>query len=157
MLSTIKVFAESKKEYDRYADAINEVNETGYGIVLPQIDDMTLDSPETVRQGGAYGIKIKATAPSIHLIKAPIEAEVSPIVGASEQADEIIKVMKEEYDEDPSKLWEFNMLGKSLYELVNDSLNLKLEHISPESRKKLSDTLTRVINEGSKGLICIIL
>lgn len=157
LLSTIKVFAESKKEYDRYADAINEVNETGYGIVLPQIDDMTLDSPETVRQGGAYGIKIKATAPSIHLIKAPIEAEVSPIVGASEQAEEIIKVMKEEYDEDPSKLWEFNMLGKSLYELVNDSLNLKLEHISPESRKKLSDTLTRVINEGSKGLICIIL
>jgi stage IV sporulation protein A len=157
LFSIIKELAESKKEYDKFADAINDVNETGYGIVLPQIDDMTLNEPETVRHSGAYGIKINANAPSIHLIKAPIEAEVCPIVGTIEQAEEIVKLMQEEYDDDPSKLWEFNMLGKSLFELVNDSLTTKLEHISMESRKKLSDTLTRVINEGSKGLICIIL
>ncbi len=157
LFSVIKILADSKKEYDKFADAINDVNENGYGIVLSQMNDMTLNEPETVKQAGAYGIKIKANAPSIHLIKAPIDAEVCPIVGSSEQAEEILKLMQEEYEEDPSKLWEFNMLGKSLYELVNDNLNAKLEHISPDSRKKLSDTLTRVINEGSKGLICIIL
>lgn len=157
LFSTIKLLAESKREYDKFADAINDVNESGYGIVLPKLEDMTLNEPETVRQSGAYGIKINASAPSIHLIKAPIEAEVCPIVGTLEQAEEIVKLMQEEYEDDPNKLWEFNMLGKFLFELVNDSLTAKLEHISPDSRKKLSDTLTRVINEGSRGLICIIL
>ena len=157
MFSLIEDLAESKKEYDKFANAIEDVNENGYGIVLPQLSDMTLDEPEIMRNGGNYGVKVKATAPSIHLIKAPIMAEVSPIVGSADQAEEFLKLMKDEYDDEPSKLWEFNMFGKTMFELVNDSLNTKLEHISPESRKKLSDTLTRVINEGSKGLICIIL
>ena len=110
-----------------------------------------------VKQSGSYGVKLKASAPSIHMIKANVEAEVSPIVGTAEQSQEIVKYMLEEFEEDPQRIWEFNMLGKSLYELVSDSLHTKLQHINPESREKLSDTLTRVINEGSNGLICIIL
>ena len=157
LFSTIRLLADSKREYDKFADAIEEVNSTGYGIVLPHVDDMTLDEPEIVRQAGSYGVRLRATAPSIHLIKAPIEAEISPIVGTAEQSQEIVKMMLDEFENEPKRLWSSNMFGKSLYELVNDSLHSKLEHISYESRKKLADTLTRVINEGSNGLICILL
>ncbi len=157
LFSIVKLLADSKREYDKFADAIEEVNSTGYGIVLPQVDDMTLEEPEIVRQAGSYGVRLKATAPSIHLIKAPIEAEVSPIVGTAEQSQEIVKMMLDEFENEPRKLWSSNMFGKSLYELVNDSLHSKLDHISYESRQKLADTLTRVINEGSNGLICILL
>lgn len=153
----IKHLTEVKKEFDKYAQAIDEVNKTGYGIVSPSIDDMTLAEPETVKQGGAYGVKLKATAPSIHLIKANIEAEVNPIVGTAEQSQEIVKNMLDEFEDDPQRIWESNLFGKTVFELVNDGFNTKLDHISYESRIKLSDTLTRVINEGSNGLICIIL
>lgn len=153
----IKHLSEIKKEFDKFTKAIDEVNATGYGIVLPNAEDMTLNEPELVKQSGSYGVKIKATAPSIHMIRASIETEVSPIVGTVEQSQEIVKNMLDEYEDDPQKIWEFNLFGKSLYELVNDGLHTKLEHISPESRTKLSDTLSRAINEGSNGLICILL
>ena len=154
---SIKNLAEAKRELDKFSSAIDQVNSTGYGIVLPGVEDMTLDEPELLRQGGSYGVKLKATAPSIHMIRANIEAEVTPIVGTKEQSQEIVRCMLDEFEDDPTHLWEFNMLGKSLYDLTNDALRTKLEHISQESRSKLSDTLTRVINEGSNGLICIIL
>jgi stage IV sporulation protein A len=131
--------------------------ETGYGIVLPDVDDMTLEEPEIVKQAGAYGVKLRASAPSIHMIKASINTEIKPIVGTAEQSQEIIKYMLDEFEDDPKKIWESNMFGKSLYELVNEGLHAKLEHISKESQTKLSDTLSRVINEGSNGLICILL
>ena len=115
------------------------------------------EEPEIIRQGGGYGIKLRASAPSIHMIRASINTEINPIVGTAEQSREIVKYMLDEFEDDPKKIWDSNMFGKSLYELVNDGLHSKLEHISEESRKKLSDTLTRVINEGSNGLICIIL
>ena len=153
----IKELAEVKKEYDKFADAIYEVNQSGYGIVLPSVDDMSLEEPEIVKQGGSYGVKLKASAPSIHLIRASINSEINPIVGSAERSEEIVKGMLEDFEEDPKKLWESKLFGKSLYELVNDSLHAKLEHISPESRNKLSNTLSRVINEGSNGLICILL
>ena len=153
----IRHLSDVKKEFDKYSAAIDEVNKKGYGIVLPAIEDMTLEEPEAARQAGGYGVKIKATAPSIHLIKANIETEVSPIVGTAEQAKEIVKNMLEEFEDDPQRIWETNMFGKTIFELVNDGLHTKLDHISEESRLKLSDTLTRVINEGSNGLICIIL
>ena len=153
----IRNLAEVKKEFDKYSNAIDEVNRSGYGIVLPSIEDMTLNEPEVSRQAGGYGIKVKATAPSIHLIRAEIETEVSPIVGTAEQAKEIVKNMADEFEDDPQQIWETNMFGKTIFELVNDGLSAKLDHISQESRMKLSDTLTRVINEGSNGLICIIL
>ncbi|MBQ8146968.1 MAG: stage IV sporulation protein A, partial [Clostridia bacterium] len=153
----IKRLATIKKEYDKIATALEDVNSTGYGIVLPEVDDMTLAEPEISKQGGAYGIKLKASAPSIHMIKTSISTEINPIVGSAEQSEEIVRNMLDEYEDDPKRLWESNMFGKSLYELVNDGLNKKLEHISDESKAKLSDTLTRVINEGSNGLICILL
>ncbi|MBQ7788955.1 MAG: stage IV sporulation protein A [Clostridia bacterium] len=153
----IKRLAEIKREFDKFSSAIDEVNATGYGIVLPDVDDMTLEEPEIVKHSGAYGVKLKASAPSIHMIRASIETEINPIVGSAEQSQEIVKNMLDEFEDDPRKIWESNMFGKSLYELVNDGLHAKLEHISPESRNKLSDTLSRVINEGSNGLICIIL
>jgi len=153
----IKHLSEVKKEFDKFAQAIDDVNTGGYGVVLPSIEDMTIEEPEAVKQSGGYGVKLKASAPSIHLIKANIETEVSPIVGTAEQSQEIVKNMLEEFEDDPQRIWESNMFGKSVYELVNDGLHKKLDHISQESRVKLSDTLTRVINEGSNGLICIIL
>ena len=153
----IKELAEAKKEYDKFAEAIEDVNEKGYGIVLPDVSDMTLEEPEIMRQSSGYGIKLKASAPSIHLIRANINTEINPIVGSAEQSEEIVKNMLADFEDDSKKLWESKMFGKSLYELVNDGLHAKLEHISPESRNKLSDTLSRVINEGSNGLICILL
>lgn len=153
----IKELSEVKKEYDKFADAIEEVNQGGYGIVLPSVDDMTLEEPEIVKQGGSYGVKLKASAPSIHLIRASIDTEINPIVGNAERSEEIVKSMLDDYEQDPKKLWESKLFGKSLYELVNDGLHAKLEHISPQSRNKLSDTLSRIINEGSNGLICILL
>ena len=153
----ITELAEVKKEYEKFQDAIEEVNRGGYGIVLPDVEDMTLEEPEIIKQAGAYGVKLKASAPSIHLIRASINTEVSPIVGTAEQTEEIVKNMINEYENDPKKLWESNMFGKSLFELVNDGLHAKLQHISEESRNKLSNTLSRVINEGSNGLICILL
>lgn len=154
---TIKTLSMAKRELDKFTSAIDEVNETGYGIVLPDVDDMTLEEPEIVKQSGAYGVKLRASAPSIHLIRAQIETEINPIVGTAERSQEIIKYMLEEFEDDPKKIWQSNMFGKSLYELVNEGLHAKLEHISADSRARLSDTLTRVINEGSNGLICIIL
>lgn len=153
----IKALSFAKKELDKFASAIDEVNETGYGIVLPDVDDMTLEEPEIVKHSGSYGVKLRASAPSIHMIRAQIETEINPIVGTAEQSQEIVKYMLEEFEDDPKKIWESNMFGKSLYELVNEGLHAKLEHISDDSRARLSDTLTRVINEGSNGLICIIL
>ena len=137
--------------------AIMEVNQGGYGIVLPEVEDMTLEEPEIVKQSGGYGVRLKASAPSIHLIRANINTEICPIVGSAEQGEEIVKNMLSEFESDPKRLWESNMFGKSLYELVNEGLHAKLEHISEESRSKLSNTLTRVINEGANGLICILL
>lgn len=157
LFTTVKALSETKTEFDKFSQAIDEVNATGYGIVLPDVDDMTLEEPEIVKQAGAYGVKLKASAPSIHMIRASIETEINPIVGTEERSQEMIKYILDEFEDDTKRIWQSNMFGKTLYELVNDGLHAKLEHISSESRQKLSDTLSRVINEGSNGLICIIL
>ena len=157
LFTTIKSLSEAKTEFDKFAKAIEDVNSSGYGIVLPDYEDMTLEEPEIVKQSGAYGVKLKASAPSIHMIRASIDTEINPIVGTAERSQEMIKYILEEFEDDPKRIWQSNMFGKTLYELVNDGLHAKLEHISQESRAKLSDTLSRVINEGSNGLICIIL
>ncbi len=157
LFTTMKSLSETKLEFDKFAQAIDDVNNGGYGIVLPNVEDMTLEEPEIVKQAGAYGVKLKASAPSIHMIRASIDTEINPIVGTAERSQEMIKYILEEFEDDPKKIWQSNMFGKTLYELVNEGLHAKLEHISQESRAKLSDTLSRVINEGSNGLICIIL
>lgn len=157
LIETLVQLSEQRKEFSKYSDAIDQLENGGYGIVMPKIGELTIDEPEVIRNSGAYGVKLKARADSIHLIKASIETEINPIVGTQEQAEEIIQRLICEYEEDPSKLWESNIFGKSLYELVNDGLRTKIDHLTPQSREKLSETLSRIVNESSNGLICILL
>lgn len=157
LISVMLSLSDAKKELDKYAQAIEQMETDGYGIVLPGVEGLQLEEPEIIRQSGAYGVKLKASAPSIHMIKATIETEINPIVGTEEQSEELIQRLMSDFEEEPQKVWESNIFGKSLYQLVNDGLHTKLEHLSEESRDKLSDTLSRIVNEGSGGLICIIL
>lgn len=157
LVSIIEDLANTKREYDKVAEALKQVNEKGYGIVMPDVDDLRLQEPQIVKKSGSYGVKLCASAQSIHMIRADIETEINPIVGTEEQSEELIKYLLHEFEEDPKKIWDSNIFGKSLYELVNEGLHTKLEHMPEESREKLSETLERIINEGSGGLICILL
>ncbi|NMP36772.1 MAG: stage IV sporulation protein A [Clostridiales bacterium] len=149
--------SQMKKEYDRLKNALDEVEATGYGIVMPTIDELSLEEPEIVKQGGRYGVRLCASAPSIHMMKANITTEVAPIVGSESQSEELVMYLLNEFEEDPSKIWDSNIFGKSLNELVNEGLRAKLTHMPGDARMKLQETLERVINEGCSGLICIIL
>ncbi len=157
LFSCITELATAKKEYDKMAYALHEVNEKGYGIVSPGIDDLILEEPEIVKQGQKYGVKLKAKAPSIHMIKIDTETEVSPIVGSEKQSEELVKYLLSEFESDPKKIWESNIFGKSLHELVNEGLQNKLSRMPEDAQGKLQETLQRIVNEGSGGLICIIL
>ena len=157
LITLIRDLSETKAKYDKVADALEQVRTCGYGIVSPSTDELSLEEPKIVRQGGRYGVRLKASAPSIHLIRADIQAEVSPIVGTEKQSQELVHYLLDEFKNDPSKIWESNIFGKSLYELVNESVNNKLGKMPDEARQKLASTLERIINEGSGGLICIIL
>ena len=157
LLSALRSLAATKREYDKFAAAIDDVTEKGYGIVMPDQDDLTLDEPQIVRQAGGYGLRLRAAAPSIHLIKAPIETELNPIVGTEEQSEELVKFLLSEFEDDKRAIWDTDLFGKSIYELVNEGLHSKLENLPDDARDKFGQTISRVINEGSKGLICIIL
>lgn len=154
---TITEMAKVKKEYDKIACALDEVKRKGYGIVTPSMDELILDEPEMVKQGSRYGVKLKAKAPSIHMIRAEIETEVSPIVGSEKQSEELVNSLLSDFANDPIKIWESNIFGKSLHELVNEGLQNKLYKMPEDAQSKLQETLERIINEGSGGLICIIL
>lgn len=157
LISLLKSLSEMKTRYDRVESALDEAEERGYGIVMPDINDLKLADPEIVKQPGGYGVRLRASAQSIHMIRANIETEINPIVGTEQQSEDLVKYMLREFEEDPQRIWESNMFGKSLYDLVNEGLHSKLEHMPEASRVKLSETLERIINEGSGGLICIIL
>ena len=157
LFSTITTFAQTKKEYDKIAYALESVKATGYGIVTPSMDELILDEPEMVKQGSRFGVKLKAKAPSIHMIRADIETEVSPIVGSEKQSEELVNYLLSEFESDPQKIWESNIFGKSLHELVNEGLQNKLCRMPEDAQAKLQETLERIVNEGSGGLICIIL
>lgn len=146
-----------KKEYSKIQSALAEAEATGYGIVMPSMEELTLEEPEMIKQGGKYGIKLRASAPSIHLMRASITTTISPIVGSEKQSEELIMYLLQEFEESPSKIWESNIFGKSLHELVNEGLHNKLYKMPVEARLKLQETLERVINEGCSGLICFIL
>lgn len=146
-----------KKDYDKIAPAIRDVREKGYGIVSPTIDELSLEEPEIVKQGNRYGVRLRASAPSIHMIRADIETEVSPIVGTEKQSEELIHYLLTEFDDEPTKIWKSNIFGKSLNELVNEGLHNKLDRMPRDAQYKLQETLQKIINEGSGGLICIIL
>lgn len=157
LFATIAEFSKTKKEYDKIAYALEEVKAKGYGIVTPSMEELILDEPEMVKQGSRYGVKLKAKAPSIHMIRADIETEVSPIVGSEKQSEELVNYLLSEFENDPIKIWESNIFGKSLHELVNEGLQNKLCRMPEDAQCKLQETLERIVNEGSGGLICIIL
>ena len=143
--------AEIKKKYDKVSSALEEVEATGYGIVMPTMDELTLEEPEIVKQGGKYGVRLKAEAPSIHMMKANIKTEVSPIVGTEKQSEELVMYLLNDFEESPEKLWESNIFGKSLHELVNEGLHNKLYHMPSDARLKMQETIERIINEGCSG------
>ena len=157
LLGLLTQLSHVKLEYDKVANALEEVKATGYGIVIPSTDELVLEEPEIVRQGGRYGVRLKASAPSIHMIRADIETEVSPIVGNEKQSEEMVNFLLQEFEGDTKKIWESNIFGKSFHELVSEDLNGKLKRMPDDARCKLQETLQRIINEGSGGLICIIL
>lgn len=157
LINLLKELSEVKKEYDKISDALHDVNEKGYGIVTPEIGDLRLEEPTIMKHSNGYGVKLKASGPSIHMIKADIETEIDPIVGTEQQSEDLVKFLLREFEEDPAKIWDSNIFGKTLHELVTEGLHSKLDHMPDESREKLSETLQKIINEGSGGLICIIL
>ena len=157
LVTVMMNLSDAKRELEKYENAIVDLENTGYGIVIPDVEDLKLEDPQIIRQSGAYGVKLRAKASSIHMIKADIETEINPIVGTEEQSEEMVKYLLSQFEDDPQKLWESNLFGKSLYELVNDGLHTKLMHLNDDSREKLSETLSRIVNESSNGLICIIL
>ena len=157
MIPKIKELVNIRGKYERLAGALEEAERTGYGIVMPTIDELKLAEPEIIKQSGKYGIRLKASAPSIHLMKTQIETEVAPIVGSEKQSEELIMSLMSDLDGDPDKIWSSNIFGKSLHELVSEGLNAKLSTLPTDARVKLCETLSRMINEGCSGLICLIL
>lgn len=149
--------AKIKKKYEKVASALEEVEATGYGIVMPSMEELSLEEPKIVKQGGKYGVKLKAQAPSIHMMKASITTEVNPIVGSEKQSEELAKYLLNDFEENPQKIWESNIFGKSLHELVNEGLHNKLYRMPSDARIKLQETIEKIINEGCNGLICIII
>lgn len=157
LLSNLITLSKSQKEYEKIKNALDEVEATGYGIVMPGIEELKLQEPEIMKQGGRYGVKLRASAPSIHMMKADITTEISPIVGTEKQSEDLVMCLLSEFEEDPIKIWDSNIFGKSLHELVNEGLHTKLSRMPADARQRLQETLERVINEGCSGLICIIL
>ncbi|NLV75717.1 MAG: stage IV sporulation protein A [Tissierellia bacterium] len=157
ILALINRLAETKKEYDRIERALVEAKEIGYGLVSPRLEDLELAEPEIYRQGNRFGVKLKAKAPSLHILKCNITTEVSPLIGTEKQSEELVKYFLDEFEEDPSKIWQSNLFGKSLYDLVNEQLQGKLNTMPEDARQKMRRALERIINDGSGGLICIII
>lgn len=146
-----------KERFSKFSSALDEMEKTGYGIVMPEMNELTLDEPEIIKQGGKYGVRLKAAAPAIHLLKTTINTEVAPIVGSEKQSEELVLYMLNDFEESPEKIWESNIFGKSLHELVSEGLHTKLSKLPEDARMKIKETIERMINEGCSGLICFIL
>ncbi len=156
LMTCITELSNIRKRYDKIKTALDQVESTGYGIVMPTVEEMSLEEPEIIRQSGRYGVRLRATASSIHMMKADITTEVSPIVGSEKQSEELVGYLLREFEEEPQKIWESNIFGTSLHGLVNEGLHNKLYHMPSDARLRLKETLERIINEGCNGLICII-
>ena len=157
LMPCIIELSRARREYEKIRSALEQVEATGYGIVMPTIDELSLEEPEIIRQGGRYGVRLEASAPSIHMLKAVIHTEINPIVGTEKQSEDLVQSLLGDFESDPERLWESNIFGKSLHELVNEGLQNKLLHMPQEARGRLQDTLEKVINDGCSGLICILL
>ncbi len=157
LVSYIKTLSYAKRQYDRLENALKQVEETGYGIVVPQIDQLTLEDPQIVKQGSRFGMKLKASAPSLHIMKVDIETEISPLVGTQTQSEELAAQLMKEFENNPGSIWETNIFGKSLNSLVNEGINSKIYLMPTEAQRKLRKTLSKIVNEGKGGIICILL
>ena len=157
MMDSMMELTRLKEKYGKIAAAYEEVEESGYGIVMPTMQELKLDEPEIIKQNGKYGIRLRASAPSVHMMKTQIQTEVTPIVGSEQQSEELVMYLLKEFEENPTKIWESNIFGKSLHELVNEGLHNKLYRMPTDARVKIKETIERIINEGCNGLICIIL
>jgi len=157
LLQVLKVSAFARREYEKLAEALEQVRETGYGIVPPILEEMALEEPEIIRQGGRFGVRLRASAPSLHIVRVDVKSEFSPIVGSEKQSEDLINYLMSEFEENPEKLWQADIFGKSLHSLVKDGITNKLGNMPPSAQEKLQETLEKIINEGSGGLIAIIL
>ena len=157
LLSLMKELVSAKTEYDRIADALESVRATGYGLVTPALSDLTLQDPEIVRHGNRFGVRLKASASSLHLIKTDLTTEVTPVVGTEQQSEEFIQYLLSEFESDPQRIWNTNFFGKSLHEMVREGLNNKLSQMPGDIQEKIQDMLTKIVNEGGGGMICILL
>ncbi|ABI68630.1 stage IV sporulation protein A [Syntrophomonas wolfei] len=157
IMRIMKDLSVAKREFDKISSALDEVKESGYGVVTPRLEEMFLEEPELIRQGSRFGVKLKAKAPSLHIIRADITTEITPIIGTEKQCEELVRYMLDEFEEDPGKIWESNIFGKSLHDLVREGIQNKLHRMPENAQHKLQDTLQRIVNEGSGGLICIII
>jgi len=157
LLQLMQEFAHAKREYDQFAEALEMVKTTGYGIAPPTLQEMALDEPELIRQGSRFGVRLKATAPSIHMIRVDVESEFSPIIGTEKQSEELMRYLMQDFEENPLKIWESDIFGRSLHSIVREGIQGKLAMMPDNARYKLQETLGRIINEGSGGLIAIIL
>lgn len=157
LLSTLLEMTQIKKTFQKLQQAYDDVLETGYGIVMPEVEELTLEEPQILKQNGKYGIRLKATAPSIHMMKTQINTEITPIVGSEQQSEELVLYLLKEFEENPVKIWESNIFGKSLHSLVNEGMHNKLYRMPADAREKVRETIERIINDGCSGLLCIIL
>lgn len=157
LISNIKDLAQAKKEYDRLKLALDDVNTTGYGVVQPSVDDLEFAEPEVIRQGGKYGVRLRASAPSIHLMRVDLETEISPIVGTEEQSQELIEYINQKREENINEVWQINMFGRSLQSMMTGGLEAKINAMPIDAQRKMRKTLTRIVNEGKGGIICILL
>jgi len=157
LISYIQQLAFAKVEYDKIKDALISVEENGYGVVNPKFEDMILDEPRVVKQGGRYGVRIKASAPSLHILRVDLETELSPLVGSASQTEEFVSYLQKEYENNPKALWQTNVFGKTFTELITDGMQQKITNMPMEAQKKMRKTLTKIVNEGKGGIICILL
>ncbi len=157
LLSLLRELVKAKKEYDHVAQALESVRATGYGLVPPKLEELTLQEPEIIKQGGQFGVKLRASAPSLHLIRVDIQTEVSPVVGTEQQSEEMIKYMMDGFEQDPTQLWQSNLFGKPLSDLVREGLSNKLMHMPADTQLKMQQTLEKIINEGNGTMVCILL
>lgn len=157
LVRLVQDLAVAKREYDRVAEALQSMRKVGYGMVAPSIEDITFAEPELIKHGNRFGVRLTAAAPSYHFIRADISAEVTPFVGTEKQGEEFVRYLSEEFEKDPARIWESDFLGKSLHDLVREGIQSKLTKMPENAQEKLQETLTKILNEGSGGLICIIL
>lgn len=157
LINYIRELAHAKKTYEKLEEALIQVEQTGYGVVNPCIEDLTLDEPQIVKQGGRFGVKLKASAPSLHMMKIDVETEISPLVGTEQQSHDLVNYLNNEFENNLESIWETNMFGRSLHSMVNDGIKSKIMLMPVEAQRKIRKTLTRIVNEGKGGIICILL